>query len=82
MFSPPPPKKNMKIFMIQQLHFWTKKNHKAGAVKWPGPVAWTKTPKIWVGAKDNMENDVSIPTECCPKISEFMKRNWPGAARI
>jgi hypothetical protein len=25
---------------------------------------------------------MSIPTECCLKISEFMKRNWPGAARI
>ena len=27
-------------------------------------------------------NAVSIPTECCPKISEFMKRNWPVATRI
>ena len=29
-----------------------------------------------------MANAVSIPTECCPKISELMKGNWPGAARI
>ena len=29
-----------------------------------------------------MANAVSIPTECCLKISEFMKRNWPVAARI
>ena len=27
-------------------------------------------------------NAVSIPTECCPKISKLMKRNWPGAKRI
>ena len=29
-----------------------------------------------------MANAVSMPRECFPKISELMKRNWPGAARI
>ena len=29
-----------------------------------------------------MANAVSIPTKCCLKISELMKRNWPVAARI
>ena len=29
-----------------------------------------------------MANAVSIPTEFCLKISEFMKRNWPVVARI
>ena len=27
-------------------------------------------------------NTVSLPTECCPNISEFKKRNCPGATRI
>ena len=27
-------------------------------------------------------NAVSMPIQCFPKISEFTKRNWPGAARI
>ena len=26
-----------------------------------------------------MANAVSIPTECCLKLSEVMKRNWPVA---
>ena len=26
-------------------------------------------------------NNVSKPTECCPKISEFIKRNWPHDLR-
>ena len=46
------------------------------------PLAWTKTPKLWVGVSLLVANAVSIPTECCPKNSEFIKRNWPGAARI
>ena len=29
-----------------------------------------------------MANAVSMPRECVPKISEFFKRNWPGAAGI
>ena len=29
-----------------------------------------------------MANALSMPGECFPKISELMKRNWPGAARI
>ena len=29
-----------------------------------------------------MANAVSMPRECFPKISEFLKRNWLGAARI
>ena len=29
-----------------------------------------------------MANAVSIPRKYFPKISEFLKGNWPGAARI
>ena len=29
-----------------------------------------------------MANAVSVPRECFPKISELLKRNWPGAAHI
>ena len=29
-----------------------------------------------------MANAVSVPRECFSKISEFMERNWTGAARI
>ena len=29
-----------------------------------------------------MANAVFLPRECFPNISEFLKRNWPGAARI
>ena len=29
-----------------------------------------------------MANVIFIPKECGPQISEFMKRNWPGAARV
>ena len=39
-------------------------------------------PKWWVGWSLIVANAVSIPRECFPKISEFIKRNWPGAARI
>ena len=50
------------------------------------PLGWTNTSKLWVGALNNManavSNAVSMPRECFPKILEFMKRNWPGAARI
>ena len=49
---------------------------------WTQTIGWTNPSKLWVGAQDNMANAVSMPTECCPKNSEFMKRNWPGAARI
>ena len=48
----------------------------------PSTLAWTKTPKLWVGMSLIVANAVSIPTECCPQISEFMKRNWPSAAHI
>ena len=39
-------------------------------------------PKLWVGWSLIVANAVFIPREWFPKISEFMKRNWPGAARI
>ena len=29
-----------------------------------------------------MTNAVSIPKECSPKILDFLKSNWPGAACI
>ena len=48
----------------------------------PCTLGWTNTPEWWVGAQYNMANAVSMPRQCFPKISEFMKGNWPGAARI
>jgi hypothetical protein len=46
------------------------------------PVPGTKNPKLRVGGSLMVANDVSIPRECFPKISELLKRNWPGAAHI
>ena len=43
--------------------------------------SWTKTPKLWVDGSLVVANDVSIPRECFPKISECLKINWSGAAR-
>ena len=40
------------------------------------------TPKLWVGRSFIVANAVSMPREWFPKTSEFIKRNWPGAARI
>ena len=44
--------------------------------------AWTKNIKLWISWSLMVANDVSIPKECFAKISEFLKRNWPRAARI
>ena len=46
------------------------------------PVPGTKNPKLRVFVSFMVANDVSIPRECFLKISEFLKRNWPGATRI
>ena len=53
-----------------------------GGEMWWWRVAWTKTPKLLVGVSLLVANAVFIPTECCPKNTELMKRNWPGAAHI
>ena len=45
-------------------------------------VAWKKNPKLWVGGSLMVANDVSIRRECFDKISGFLKRNWPSAARF
>ena len=45
-------------------------------------LAWTKNPKLGVDGSLMVANDVSIPKECFDKISEFLKRNWPRAARF
>ena len=54
-------------------------------MKWgflEGTVAWTENPKLGVGGSLMVANDVSIPKECFPKVSELLKRNWPRAAHI
>ena len=45
-------------------------------------LGWTNNIKLWVGGQVNMANAVSMPRECFPKISEFFKSNWTGAASI
>ena len=37
-----------------------------------GIVAWTKNPKLGVGGSFMVASDVSIPKECCDKISELL----------
>ena len=46
------------------------------------PLGCPNIPKLRVSWSLIVANDVSIPRELFPKISEFMKINWLGAARI
>ena len=48
----------------------------------PCLLAWTKNPKLGIGWSLMVANDVSIPKECFDKISDFLKRNRPRAARF
>ena len=47
-----------------------------------GTTAWTKNTKLGVDGSLLVANDVSMPRECFDKILEFLKRNWPRAARF
>ena len=45
-------------------------------------VAWTKKSNLGIYGSLMVANDVSIPRECFPKISELLKRNWLRAPHI
>ena len=45
-------------------------------------LAWTRNTKLGIDGSLMVANDVSIPRKCFDKIPEFLKRNWPRAARF